>query len=246
MRRVLVWSPGRGFAVVVLGALALMAAAPAEAIVGGAPAPPGRWPWMVALLDASTRDAGQAQLCGGVVIAPRRVLTAGHCVIGERSRDIEVLVGRTRLTTHRGRRLPVRAISIFPGFVSGRTPSLDAAVLTLGAGVRIAPVALARPGQRAAWAPGTPAWTMGWGQLNARRSPGGEFYFADRLRELQQPVQGDDACERVYGQGFDARRIGRRGCCARARRPAAPGSASATAAGRWSSTPPAHGWMSAL
>jgi Trypsin len=196
-------SPRFGFEVVVLGALVLVAAAPADAIVGGVPGPPGRWPWMVALLDASTRDAGQAQFCGGVVIAPRRVLTAGHCVIGERTRDIEVLVGRTRLTTHRGRRLPVRAISIFPRFVSGRTPSLDAAVLTLGARVGIAPLALARPGQRPAWAPGTPAWTIGWGQLNARRSPGGELYFADRLRELQEPVQGDDACEGVFGLGFD-------------------------------------------
>ena len=69
----------------VVTACVLVASTPAEAVVGGGPAPPGRWPWMVGLLEASERDAGWAQFCGGVVIGPRRVLTAGHCVIGERS-----------------------------------------------------------------------------------------------------------------------------------------------------------------
>jgi secreted trypsin-like serine protease len=184
------------------GAFVLGASTPAEAVVGGAPAPPGRWPWMAALLDSSVRDAGWAQFCGGVVIGPRRVLTAGHCVIGERTRDLDVLVGRTRLTQREGRRLRVEAISVFPGFVNGRTRSLDAAVLTLAADAGVPPLALARPGQEAAWAAGTPGWTMGWGLLNARESPGGNRYFADRLRELQEPLQGDDACESVFGLGF--------------------------------------------
>ena len=201
-RRALCRSAPWGFAAAVLGALGLIAAVPAGAIVGGAPAPAGRWPWMVAILDGSRRDAGLAQFCGGVVIAPRRVLTAGHCVLGSRTGDLDVLVRRTRLRTNEGRRLPVTAISIFPAFVSGRSPGLDAAVLTLGADAGVAPLQLARPGQEAAWAPGTPAWTMGWGELNARPSPGGNRYFADRLRELQQPLQGDDACEGVYGLGL--------------------------------------------
>jgi hypothetical protein len=186
----------------VVTACVLVASTPAEAVVGGGPAPPGRWPWMVAVLKASERDAGWAQFCGGVVIAPRRVLTAGHCVVEERSRDIDVLVGRTRLSEDDGQRLGVNAISVFPGFVSGRTRSLDAAVLHLAADSRVPPLALARPGMESAWAPGTRAWTMGWGRLNARESPGGNLYYADRLRELQEPLQGDDACESVFGLGF--------------------------------------------
>jgi hypothetical protein len=86
--------------------------------------------------------------------------------------------------------------------VDGRTRSLDAAVITLASDAGVPPLALARPGQDAAWAPGTPAWTMGWGVLNRGRSPGGNVYYADRLRELQEPVQGDDACETVFGLGF--------------------------------------------
>jgi secreted trypsin-like serine protease len=189
-------------AVVVLALAALASASPAEAIVGGGAAAPGRWPWMAAVLDAGAPDAASGQFCGGVVIGRRRVLTAGHCAVDVRTRDIDVLVGRTRLSEGQGRRLPVTAISVFPGFVNGDQAGLDAAVLTLGADIGIAPVALARPGQDAAWAPGTPAWTMGWGALNARRSPGGSRYYADRLHELQLPVQGDDACENAFGRGW--------------------------------------------
>ena len=188
--------------VVVLALVALASSAPAEAIVGGGAAAPGRWPWMVAVLDAAEPDAGQAQFCGGVVIGRRRVLTAGHCAVDVGTRDIDVLVGRTRLSEGQGRRLPVKAISVFPGFVNDEQPGLDAAVLTLGADIGIAPVVLARPGQDAAWAPGTQAWTMGWGALNARRSPGGSRYYADRLHELQVPMQGDDACENAFGLGW--------------------------------------------
>ena len=42
---------------------------PAVAIIGGTPAPPDRWPWMVALLSSSVDDdVPWAQYCGGVVM----------------------------------------------------------------------------------------------------------------------------------------------------------------------------------
>lgn len=179
-----------------------VAGSSADAIVGGAPAPPGRWPWMAAVLHAGVRDAAAAQFCGGVVIAPRRVLTTGHCVIDEPAEEIDVLVGRTRLTQRDGRRIAVKAVSVYPGYANGRARSLDASVLTLAADAQVPALALAQPGQDAMWAPGTPAWTAGWGQLNARKSRGGLNYYADRLRELQEPLQGDDACEGVYGLGL--------------------------------------------
>jgi trypsin len=191
-----------GLALLLLTAAALAAASPADAIVGGAVAPPGRWPWMVALLDSSEPDAGMAQYCGGVVIGAHRVLTAGHCVLDRASDEIDVLVGRLRLSEPQGRRLPVESISVFPGFVDGRQPGLDAAVLTVRANLGVPPLALARPEQAAAWAADAPAWTTGWGRLNARRSPGGSFYWADQLRELGLSVQGDAACENAYGLGW--------------------------------------------
>lgn len=179
----------------------LFGATTSKAIVGGSPAPEGRWPWMAAVLTADIRDVTEAQYCGGVVIARRRVLTAAHCVAERKADEVDVLIGRTRLSETGGRRLRVTGISVFPGYESGRQASLDAAVLTLGADAGVPPVALARPGQDAAASPGTPAWTIGWGALNRRQSPGDNWYYADRLRELQVPVQGDDACENAYGIG---------------------------------------------
>lgn len=46
-------------------------------IVGGRPADPREWPWMVALIRT---DADH--YCGGVLITDRHVLTAAHCVQG--------------------------------------------------------------------------------------------------------------------------------------------------------------------
>src|SRR5690348_15145616 len=100
-----------------LAVIVLAAAAPADAIVGGDAAPPGRWPWMVALLNSSVSDAGLAQFCGGVVIGRHRILTAAHCVVDTTSDEVDVLVGRTRLSEPQGRRLAVKAISVYPGYV---------------------------------------------------------------------------------------------------------------------------------
>ena len=186
---------------VLAGLVALVCAAPAGAIVGGVPAPTDQWPWMAGVLEAHIRDVTIAQFCGGAVIGTRRVLTAAHCVTGESTRSIDVLVGRTRLSDTRGRRIRVTAISVYPGYVSGRERGLDAAVLTLASSPGVAPLALARPGSDAAWQPGISAWTMGWGRLNARRSPGGFWYYADRLRQLLLPLQSDDTCESVFGIG---------------------------------------------
>ena len=46
-----------------------------DKIVGGRPADPREWPWMVAVL----RD-GTDRFCGGVLITDQHVLTAAHCV----------------------------------------------------------------------------------------------------------------------------------------------------------------------
>jgi len=188
--------------VLLAGLTVLVSAAPSGAVVGGSPAPPGRWPWMAAVLHRDVADPAWAQYCGGVVISPRRVLTAAHCAIGKRSTSIDVLIGRTRLTATDGARVHVAAISIYPGFVSRREKSLDAAVLTLASDAGVPAVALARPGDDAAWSAGARAWTMGWGRLNRRRSDGGHEYYADRLRDLPVPIQGDDACESAFGIGF--------------------------------------------
>src|SRR5262245_18755584 len=65
---------------------------PAQAsIVGGQPAPPGKFPWMAFIVDLLSEE--EATACTGTVLAPTIVLTAGHCVVDEQSGATEPAEG---------------------------------------------------------------------------------------------------------------------------------------------------------
>jgi secreted trypsin-like serine protease len=47
-------------------------------IVGGQPAPEGKYPWQVRLYESMDDRIG---FCGGSIIAPQWILTAAHCLV---------------------------------------------------------------------------------------------------------------------------------------------------------------------
>lgn len=69
---------------------------------------------VVAIVTAA--DAGTAELCSGTVIAPRVVLTAGHCALGQAPGDLTVRVGLNVLAPDR--EVGVAQVVTYPGFTA--------------------------------------------------------------------------------------------------------------------------------
>ena len=158
-------------------------------VVGGKPAREGRWPFMVALLDAGTSDNYQAQFCGASLIGPRDVLTAAHCVSGAQPSQIQVLVG-TQDLENGGRRVDVSRITRHPKY-NARTSDSDVAVLRLAEAVNdIVPVEfITSLADEAQFAPtGRTSFGMGWGETET--TP----HFPSVLYNVKVPIVDREIC----------------------------------------------------
>jgi secreted trypsin-like serine protease len=180
------------------------------AVVGGEAAPAGRYPWMVAL----------SRGCGGTLIAPDRVLTAGHCVEDLRVADLRLFVGarNRRPGTYRYDGIAVRAVDVatHPGYRSleGGGPNADVAVLKLERPItEVPPVRLATPAQAAYFDGGSPATVVGWGvtRTDLQNAP-----LSTGLRRGALRILSDRTCRRIYGSDNSFRR--RVMLCARSRK----------------------------
>ncbi|QNE74392.1 trypsin-like serine protease [Streptomyces finlayi] len=200
----------------VTGALALTVAAvvlprgpavPAAAdsiIIGGQPAHVADSPWVVAVSSRDRFGGTRAgQFCGGVVIAPAKVLTAAHClgreVLGSEAsevRDLLVIAGRDELRGAGGQEIAVRGTWINPGYDPDSNAG-DLAVLTLSRELPDSSVVrMAKEGDTA-YEPGTRAQVYGWGDTTG----GGTYASALRVAPVQ--VLPDQMCEQAYPGGSD-------------------------------------------
>ena len=180
-----------------LSALVLTASSPANAIVGGALVPttavqPASTPKVVGGTDAGAHAYGwMVRLsigCDGALVAPRVVLTAGHCVAGTgRNTTIQATAGAADLNS-------VRAITIDSTYVQRAAGFKDAmkgndwAVIQL-AGPLTDPL-LALPSS-AAYDKGL-FRVVGWG---ATRENGTQ---QTKLRSALVPFVSDAACAKAY------------------------------------------------
>lgn len=173
---------------------AVAATGPAQgagpAIVNGEPAASTDYPWAVALADANG-----VQFCDGTLIAPKRVVTAAHCMTNRQPASVYVIGGRTDLAQATpGDAVSVAArIDIAPGYTSALVGE-DAAVVTLADPFGYPTLPLATPADSGLYAPGTAATVLGWGKL-AQNGP-----TTTTLHRISVPIVADAACATLYKQ----------------------------------------------
>ena len=169
--------------------------APAEAggkrarasIIGGKKADFAAWPFAAAIFRKGRYH------CSGAVIAPTKVLTAGHCVDGIRPSNLAVITGRFKLSdASTGRVYGVAAAVPHPDY--HREQIHDVGVITLNTRTFSPPVALPTAAEGLSYGyPGQFLRVGGWGA----RNPFG-FRLSKVLRSATERIRTDRRCRRAY------------------------------------------------
>jgi secreted trypsin-like serine protease len=129
-----------------------------EMIVGGKPAPQGKYPWQVRLYDSMDDNIG---FCGGSIIGDRWVLTAGHCLIDAES----VVVGFGDVDRTKTKKIASEKIIVHPDYLQGK--KADLALIKLSQPIPNAPaIGLADPSaEQRLLHPGAKVTVTGWGAI---------------------------------------------------------------------------------
>ncbi|MGH2986605.1 MAG: S1 family serine peptidase [Solirubrobacterales bacterium] len=205
-----------------------------ERIVGGNATTIEEWPWQAAIAFNPATNPGDGfdrQFCGGSLVAPNVVLTAGHCLYdvadGDDTDDdfddpseFSVITGRTTLSSSQGQEVDVADIFVavnasgVPTYESATNPTpsgpelfdpdtleWDAVFVELAANSTSTPIMIAGPDETALWEPGRTAWITGWGN---RAAGGVGSDFPDDLHEAQIHMISDAFCSSptTYGSQF--------------------------------------------
>lgn len=166
----------------------------AQHIVGGKPARPGRYPWIVALLanyNGTGSDADKAQICTGTLIAPDFVVTAKHCIIDARGRqydwELSLIVGATNLSAWQNEIFVYEGVLFLPQYVGWTSywtlSDTDVALLQLERAITLPFIAI--PDAITA----TSASVAGWGKLNFDGVDPAQLQVLENV-----PLQDDSGC----------------------------------------------------
>jgi trypsin len=173
------------YSTLLLLAISSLLAAPAvevqggnERIVGGRPS--GGYSFM-----ASLQINGQ-HFCGGTLVAPSTIVTAGHCVQNIDASQVTVRLGITQLSDYGGETIQATQAFAHPQFDMQRLVN-DVAIITLASPSSATPANLdtSNIGSRV----GTSAINAGWGLLyNQGQQP-------DQLMEVDLRIADNSRCE---------------------------------------------------
>lgn len=174
----------------------LTVTAPAQAIVGGTDAAPGEFPSVAEITFGAFG-------CTGTLIAPNKVLSAGHCgsITGGTAFSspaawpaalVDVRIGS--VTPGAGERVAVSSVTVHPSYFL--TDGYDIAILHLRTSSTKTPTKVAGAGSAALWAPGTALTIAGFGNTSEGGSP------PDTLQKASVPRRTDAYCAE-RNSGYD-------------------------------------------
>jgi trypsin len=168
-----------------------------EAVVGGEPSSAAEARGMAAIVG----DDGDLY-CAGTVIAPRWVLTAGHCVEYMRDVSVPLNVATGRLDFRKlgvGEERGIAAMYLHPRYKQGGSFKYDVALLELDGPLSEPTVQLAQPEHAKFERPGTPAQVVGWGTTRVALPVGNlSGPVSPVLRTVEVPVVSDLRCAVGY------------------------------------------------
>ncbi|MFD2417412.1 S1 family peptidase [Amycolatopsis pigmentata] len=197
-----------------LAAVAVVAAGtvPAAAVSGGTPVPdPAEAPWMVTLAATGPAPLTQRARCGGVLVAPDRVATAGHCLDRADPNHLEVHLGASTLSTHPGKIVPIKGFAVRPDYRLISSPTDPGDLQSAAAANDVAIVRLAEPQWDTPFLPvahqapraGEPVAVYGHGLTKPRATPDPLSAVGDVLQRGDLEVIDDNSCDTRLGGILD-------------------------------------------
>jgi trypsin len=175
-------------------------------VIGGVEAAVGAWPFMVALIDSSATNSADGQFCGGTLIGPRHVLTAGHCVTNFFGGTVEpsqilVQIGGADLSfsplSGTEQVIGVTRHPLYNPF----TLENDLAILKLRNASTATPVNLPAASGTALYPENTLGTVVGWG-ASKKLTDSGIFLYPFKLNQGTVPVASDQTCSNELGRYF--------------------------------------------
>merc|ERR1712055_817493 len=163
-------------------------------IVGGTDACPGEFPHQIML----TRGVGGSLMCGGSLVGPTKVVTAGHCCDGMSASKLGVEVGSHHLYDQDPDQSAIAVTKVnLNADYDDWTVYNDICTLELASAAdfssdMIGPISL--PDVMEEYEAGTQCIVSGWGTT----SSGGSL--ARILQKVTVPVVSDEDCRSSYGQ----------------------------------------------
>jgi secreted trypsin-like serine protease len=185
---------------VALLAAGLVLAAPAGAVSGGKKAKVADAPYIAALPEG----------CTGTLIAPDRVLTAGHCLDNFSPTSFRVHIGTARNPGFTDGGIPARGFSVEPRFKESfpfahKSPQNAIAIYDVGIILLAQPVTGVTPvklGTRADETVGQTGTLFGYGLASSRRNE-----FSTSLRTGDMTVISASKCAKAYPKAVIASEI---------------------------------------